>query len=154
MQEKQGGNKMDSTIRLMTKNDKPAILEMMRVFYSSPAVFTNGSEEIFINDIENCVNDSPYLEGYVVENSKEIQGYTMIAKSFSTEFGKPCIWIEDLYIRDEYRGLGIGNMLMNFITQKYTDCIFRLEVEEENQRAVNLYKKCGFTVLPYLEMKK
>ena len=154
MQEKQGGNKMDSTIRLMTKNDKPAILEMMRVFYASPAVFTNGSEEIFINDIENCVNDSPYLEGYVVENSKEIQGYTMIAKSFSTEFGKPCIWIEDLYIRDEYRGLGIGNMLMNFITQKYTDCIFRLEVEEENQRAVNLYKKCGFTVLPYLEMKK
>lgn len=145
---------MDSTIRLMTKNDKPAILEMMRVFYASPAVFTNGSEEIFINDIENCVNDSPYLEGYVVENSKEIQGYTMIAKSFSTEFGKPCIWIEDLYIRDEYRGLGIGNMLMNFITQKYTDCIFRLEVEEENQRAVNLYKKCGFTVLPYLEMKK
>jgi len=145
---------MDSKIRLMTGKDKSTILEMMRLFYTSPAVFTNGSEEIYINDIENCINDNPYLEGYVVENSKEIQGYTMIAKSFSTEFGKPCIWIEDLYIKDEYRGSGIGNMLMEFITQKYTDCIFRLEVEKENQRAVNLYKKCGFTVLPYLEMKK
>ncbi len=145
---------MNSTIRLMTEKDKPAILQMMRVFYNSPAVFTNGSEEIFCSDIENCINDNPYLEGYVIENSKEIQGYTMVAKSFSTEFGKTCIWLEDLYVKEEYRGLGIGKMLMDFITKKYTDCIFRLEVEEENERAVNLYKKCGFTVLPYLEMKK
>ncbi len=124
------------------------------MFYASQAVFTNGSEEIFSNDIENCINDNPYLEGYIVEGSNGIQGYAMIAKSFSTEFGKPCIWIEDLYIKDEHRGFGIGNMLMEFITKKYTDCIFRLEVEEENERAINLYKKCGFTVLPYIEMKK
>ena len=78
----------------------------------------------------------------------------MVAKSFSTEFGKPCIWIEDIYIKDGYRGTGLGKMLMDFITKKYTDCIFRLEVEEENKRAVKLYEKCGFTVLPYMEMKK
>ena len=145
---------MNSTIRPMTEKDKSAILKMMQVFYTSPAVSTNGSEEIFESDIENCINDNPYLEGYVVENSKEIQGYTMIAKSFSTEFGKPCIWIEDLYIKDIYRGLGLGNMLLNFITENYTDCIFRLEVEEENERAIKLYKKCGFDILPYMEMKK
>ena len=96
---------------------------------------------------------SPYLEGYVIEESKEIQGYAMIAKSFSTEFGKQCIWIEDLYIKDKYRGLGLGNMLIEFITKKFIDCIFRLEVEEENERAIKLYKKCGFEVLPYMEMK-
>jgi ribosomal protein S18 acetylase RimI-like enzyme len=43
---------------------------------------------------------------------------------------------------------------MEFITNKYPDCIFRLEVEEENERAVKLYEKFGFTVLPYMEMKK
>ncbi|MBQ6938144.1 MAG: GNAT family N-acetyltransferase [Clostridia bacterium] len=145
---------MNSTIRIMTQKDKSAVLEMMRVFYTSPAVFTNGSEEIFLSDIENCINDNPYLEGYVIENLKEIQGYAMIAKSFSTEFGKPCFWIEDIYIKDEYRGAGLGKMLMDFILKKYTDCIFRLEVEEENERAVKLYEKCGFTVLPYMEMKK
>ena len=145
---------MNSTIRVMTEKDKTEILEMMRVFYTSPAVFTNGSEEVFLSDIENCINDNPYLEGYIIEDSNGIQGYAMIAKSFSTEFGKPCIWIEDLYIKEEYRGLGLGNMLMEFITKKYTDCIFRLEVEEENERAVKLYEKCGFTVLPYMEMKK
>ncbi len=63
----------------------------------------------------------------------------MIAKSFSTEFGKPCIWIEDLYIKDEYRGLGIGKKFMEFITNKHADCIFRLEVEEENEGAMKLY---------------
>lgn len=143
-----------STIRVMTMEDKSSVLEMMKVFYASPAVSTNGSDEIFSNDIENCINASPYLEGYVIEDCKEIQGYAMVARSFSTEFGKPCIWIEDLYIKDEHRGLGLGNMLMNFITTKYMDCIFRLEVEEENERAVNLYKKSGFTVMPYMEMKK
>lgn len=145
---------MNSTIRVMAEKDKSCILEMMRKFYTSPAVFTNGSEEVFSEDIENCINDNPYLEGYVVENSEEIQGYAMIAKSFSTEFGKPCIWIEDLYIMDKYRGLGLGNMFMEFITKKYTDCIFRLEVEEENDKAVKLYEKFGFTFLPYMEMKK
>ena len=145
---------MNSTIRIMTLQDKPDILEMMRVFYASPAVFSNGSEEIFSKDIDNCVNNNPYLEGYVFEDSKEIQGYAMVAKSFSTEFGKPCIWIEDLYIKEKYRGFGIGERFMQFITEKYTDCIFRLEVEEENEKAVRLYEKCGFTVLPYMEMKK
>ena len=57
---------MNSTIRIMTENDKSSVLEMMRVFYASPAVFTNGSEEVFSNDIENCINDNPYLEGYII----------------------------------------------------------------------------------------
>lgn len=145
---------MSNTIRVMTIKDKPSVIEMMRVFYASTAVLSNGSDEIFSNDIENCINDSPYLEGYIIEDSKEIQGYAMIAKSFSTEFGKPCIWIEDLYIKDRYRGLGIGSLFIDFITKKYADTIFRLEVEEENGRAVKVYEKCGFTVLPYMEMKR
>lgn len=110
---------MTSTIRSMKAEDKACVIEMMRVFYTSPAVLSNGSEEIFLNDVENCVNESPYLEGYIFENSTEVQGYAMVAKSFSTEFGKQCIWIE-----------------------------------EENERAVRVYEKCGFEVLPYMEMKK
>ena len=145
---------MSEEIRKMIREDKNIVIDMMRVFYASPAVLSNGSEEIFSKDIDNCVNNNPYLEGYIFEDSKEIQGYAMVAKSFSTEFGKPCIWIEDLYIKEEYCGFGMGERFMQFITEKYTDCIFRLEVEEENERAVKLYEKCGFTVLPYMEMKK
>ena len=143
-----------SSIRLMTINDKEAVIDMMRVFYASPAVLSNGSEEIFLSDVENCVNDNPYLEGYIIENTNDVQGYAMVAKSFSTEFGKHCIWIEDLYIKDEYRGIGLGSMTLKYIEEKYPNALFRLEVEEENERAVNTYKKCGFEVLPYMEMKK
>ena len=145
---------MNSIIRPMNKDDIQAVIDMMRVFYASPAVLSNGSEEIFLNDVENCINDNPYLDGYIIEDSGKIQGYSMVAKSFSTEFGKPCIWIEDIYVKEECRGSGVGQALIEFITGKYSDCIFRLEVEEENQRAINLYKKTGFSVLPYMEMKK
>lgn len=145
---------MNTKIRRMTHRDKEIVLEMMRIFYASPAVLSNGSEEIFESDIENCVNDSPYLEGYIFEKDGEIQGYAMAAKSFSTEFGKPCIWIEDLYIRPEHRGLGIGTQFIEYMENKYKDVVFRLEAEEENERAVQVYKKCGFEVLPYLELKK
>lgn len=145
---------MSTIIRRMTLNDKSIVMEMMRTFYASPAVLSNGSDEIFENDIENCVNDSPYLEGFIFEDGDKIQGYGMIAKSFSTEFGKPCIWIEDLYMKPEYRGCGIGSKFFVYLQESYTDHIFRLEVEEENERAIHVYKKNGFEVLPYMEMKK
>lgn len=145
---------MNYTIRALSEKDGERVIEMMRVFYASEAVYTSGSEQIFRADIAACIGDNPYLEGFVFEEGDKILGYAMLAKSFSTEFGKRCVWIEDLYIKEEYRGCGIGKDFFAYITDKYTDCIFRLEVEPENERAVGLYKKCGFTTLPYLEMKK
>lgn len=142
------------TIRNITSEDIDCVIEMMREFYSSDAVLSNGSEEIFMYDIKNCINENPYLEGYVFEQLQKIQGYAMIAKSFSTEFGKTCIWIEDLYIKKEYRGLGIANQFLEYIEKKYPDSILRLEVEKENERAVQVYKKAGFEFLAYMEMKK
>ncbi len=138
-------------IRAMTESDRKVVMDMMRVFYASPAVHTNGSDEIFAADIDRCVANDPYLEGYVFEG-EEIIGYAMIAKSFSTEFGKPCMWIEDIYIREAYRGQGIGQKFLEFVSEKYKDAVIRLEVEEENTHAVHVYRKNGFEVLPYQEM--
>ncbi len=141
-------------IRPMTNADREAILAMMRVFYASPAVLSNGSEDIFRADFDNCVGDCPFLEGYVFEDDSTLQGYAMVAKSFSTEFGKPCIWIEDLYLRKEFRNMGIGSRFLNYLEEKYPQAVLRLEVEAENARAVHVYEKCGFQVLGYVEMKK
>jgi len=138
----------------MKESDRERVIEMMRIFYASPAVLSNGSDEIFEADIDACVSDSPFLEGYIFERNGETLGYGMLAKSFSTEFGKPCIWIEDLYIKEEHRGLGIGSNFFKFIEEKYPGCIFRLEAEEENKIAIHVYKKAGFDILPYVEMKK
>ena len=144
---------MDKMIREMEEQDRPCVLEMMRTFYASPAVWTSGSEEIFARDFEMCISDSPYLEGYILEEEGQIQGYAMIAKSYSTEFGRPCVWIEDLYVREDCRGQGLGSSFLKFIRQQYPDCLLRLEVEEENQKAIDTYQKCGYTSLPYMEMK-
>ena len=145
---------MDIRIRPMKEADREAVLEMMRTFYASPAVLSNGSEEIFRADVDACVSDSPYLEGYILERNGALCGYAMAAKSFSTEFGKPCVWIEDLYIREPYRGRGIGGFFLKFIGEKYPNAILRLEAEAENERAIHVYRKGGFEVLPYLELKK
>ncbi len=141
-------------IRIMERGDCEAVTNMMRGFYASDAVLTNGSEKIFSADVNECVSDSPYLEGYVFENEGGIQGYAMCAKSFSTEFGKRCIWIEDLFIKEEYRGKGIGGKFLSFISDRYSDRVIRLEAEAENERAIHVYKKAGFEVLPYTELIK
>ena len=99
---------MEFTIAAMEEMHRERVLDMMRTFYASAAVLTNGSEEIFTADIDACISDNPYLEGFVFCRGEELLGYGMAAKSFSTEFGKPCIWIEDLYVTSAHRGKGIG----------------------------------------------
>ncbi len=143
-----------ATIRKMNKNDRESVIGMMRVFYASDAVSTNGSDEIFENDFKNCVNDCPYLEGYIFEKDGETIGYGMVARSFSTEFGKPCIWIEDIYLKPDFRHRGIGTKFLQFVENSYPNALLRLEAEPDNEKAVNAYKKNGFDTLPYLELKK
>ena len=145
---------MEFKIRKIKENDRCEILSMMEDFYSSEAVFTNGSKEIFTEDFEQCINNSPYLEGYIFSDDSITAGYAMIAKSFSTEFGKPCIWLEDLYLKSEYRGFGIIPKFIQYIESLHPNSVLRLEAEEENIHALHVYKKSGFTVLPYLELIK
>lgn len=138
-------------IRLMKEQDKNEVIEMMTVFYASEAVSTNGSREIFESDFNNCINSCPYLEGYVFEENNNICGYAMVAKSFSTEFGKPCIWIEDLYIKEEYRHKKLGSLFFDFLKENYKDTIQRLEVDKHNVFAIKAYKKNNFDEVDYLQ---
>lgn len=138
----------------MTAAHGEQVLAMMQTFYASPAVSTNGSPEIFRKDFDACIGDNPFLEGFVFTENSAVVGYAMIAKSFATEFGRPCIWIEDLYLTPEYRGQGTAGQFFAFLEKQYPDTILRLEVEEENAHAVHAYRKNGFDFLPYMEMKK
>ena len=138
-------------IRLMKEQDKNEVIEMMTVFYASEAVSTNGSREIFESDFNNCINSCPYLEGYVFEENDNICGYAMVAKSFSTEFGKPCIWIEDLYIKEEYRHKKLGSLFFDFLKENYKDTIQRLEVDKNNVFAIKAYNKNNFDEVDYLQ---
>ena len=139
-------------IRPITEKDREPVLAMMRAFYTSEAVWTEGSEEIYRQDVQQCIAGSPYLEGYVLEEANAAIGYAMCAKSFSTEFGRPCLWIEDLYLQEGYRGQGRGVQFLQYLRECYPDHLHRLEVEAENTRAIRAYEKSGFSRIPYIEM--
>lgn len=146
------GINMNFKIRKFNKDDKSEVLIMMEEFYHSDAVSTNGSKDIYETDFENCINDLPFLDGYIFVSEDIVLGYAMIAKSFSTEFGKMCVWLEDLYLKKEYRGQNIIPQFLEYIKETNPNTLFKLEVEKDNSHAVYVYEKCGFSKLPYLEM--
>ena len=47
--------------------------------------------------------------------------------------------------KEDFRGTGIGSLFLAFIGKKYPDAVLRLEVEEENGRAVKVYEKMALT---------
>lgn len=139
-------------IRKIRQEDREIVIDMMRRFYNSPALITNGSEEIFASNVDSCLSNSPYLEGYVFTVEDKVIGYGMLAKSFSTEFGSECIWIEDIYLEEEYRGQGIGSKFIQYVKDTYSDKVLRLEAESDNTKAIAAYEKNGFKKLPYVEL--
>ena len=144
-------------IRSMNKDDYNEVLEMMKVFYASPALISDPSEEVMKRDIDDCLGDNPFIECFVFEDAAGvIMGYSMVAHSYSTECGGNCVWVEDIYIKPEYRGKSIAGQFFDYLDNLYgTEAVrFRLEVEEENERAVKAYRKAGFEKLGYVQMAK
>ncbi|MBQ6006567.1 MAG: GNAT family N-acetyltransferase [Selenomonadaceae bacterium] len=143
---------MNVTIRKIQRGDAEVVVDMMRKFYTSPAVITNGSEKIFVANVENCLNASPYVEGFVFVGDEKIIGYGITAHSYATEFGGECIWLEDIFVEAQYRGQGVGTKFIRYVKELYPDKIFRLESEIDNVAALKIYKRLGFNELSYLEL--
>ena len=143
-------------IRPVEQKDFDKVLEMMKVFYASDALLIHPEESVLRKTLADAIEAGPYVEGFVFFREEELAGYGMIAKSYSTEVGGRCVWIEDIYIKPSFRGQGFGTGFLRYVEDRYRDWAvrLRLEAEEENEAAVGLYKKCGFTELPYMEMKK
>ena len=143
---------MNVTIRKIQRGDSEVVVDMMRKFYTSPAVITNGSEKIFVANVENCLSGSPYVEGFVFVGDEKIIGYGITAHSYATEFGGECIWLEDIFIEAEYRGRGLCSKFIRRVKELHPEKILRLEAEADNDKALNLYKRLGFKPLPYMEL--
>ena len=123
-------------IREFTSQDRKLYVEMASEFYHSPAVL-------------HPVPDAFFERG-------EPAGYGLTAKTFSQEAGGYVIWLEELYIREQFRSRGLGSEFFAYVEKKYAGqaARFRLEVEEDNVRAISLYKRLGYEVLDYTQMIK
>jgi len=73
-------------------------------------------------------------------------GFALFFHNFSTFLGKPGIYLEDLFIKPEFRGKGIGREVLAFLAKLAVErgC-GRLEwaVLDWNSRAIDFYKRLG-----------
>ncbi|MDQ5818544.1 MAG: GNAT family N-acetyltransferase, partial [Actinomycetota bacterium] len=76
----------------------------------------------------------------------EPAGFALFFHNFSTFLGKPGIYLEDLYVRPRYRGMGFGKMLLTRLGKlaKERGC-GRLEwwVLDWNEPAIRFYEALG-----------
>lgn len=96
-----------------------------------------------------------YSRLLMLEDETGIVGYFLIAITWSNEAGGMVIWLEELFFKETSRGKGYGTQVFAWVEKEYPNAKrFRLEVTEENERAIALYKKLGYRELPYCQMIK
>ncbi len=88
----------------------------------------------------------PYAEVLIGEIDGTPQGFALFFHNFSTFEGKPGIYLEDLFVRPEARGSGLGKALLTRLAALAVerDCA-RLEwsVLDWNEPAIGFYKGLG-----------
>jgi ribosomal protein S18 acetylase RimI-like enzyme len=71
--------------------------------------------------------------------------------------GQKVAWLEDLFIKEEYRGNGIGKLAMKKLDELMVDkevISMFVDVIPRNTSAIKLYKECGFDHLNIIQLRK
>lgn len=145
---------MQVTFRKITEADRDEFLNMSREFYASEAVLHPVEEANHEKAFDELMRSAVYLECYMMESGGRQVGYALLAKTYSREAGGLNIWIDELYVRPAYRGLGAGSAFFGFLEQTHPAARYRLETEPDNLRAQKLYRHLGYRELPYQQMVK
>lgn len=145
---------MSPEIRKIKKEDKELFLSYLQKFYHSEAVLHPTDTQLHINIFNELMRSEDYLVCYVFTLGGENAGYALLSKSFCPEVGGSIVWIEQLYINEAHRGKGIAREFLSFIEKEFSPDRIRLEVEADNEKAISLYKRNGYSFLPYLQMIK
>ncbi|MDV6014325.1 GNAT family N-acetyltransferase [Haloechinothrix sp. LS1_15] len=72
----------------------------------------------------------------------EVAGFVFCCWNFSTWEGKPGIWMDDLFIRPDYRRLGLGRELLDELRAR-TGGRVEWEMQEGNDKAARFYASLG-----------
>jgi GNAT superfamily N-acetyltransferase len=127
-------------IRPAEPADASVILAMVRELLTS----VEASEEDFLRD---CFGPVRRCEVLIGEVDARVQGFALFLHNYSTWVGRAGIQVEDLFVRDGARGLGLGRRLLAAVAQIAVERGCRrldLAVLEWNP-ARKLYEHLGFT---------
>lgn len=143
-------------IRKFVSEDREDYIRFSTEFYNSSAVDKPVPREHFEQGFDEMMRSDVYVQGYMLVCDGNNVGYCVTMKTYSVEAGGITIWIDELFVLEEYRSKGLGRELFKYIEKNGDKKLrrIRLEVELENGRAISLYKKMGFEPAPYDGMWK
>ena len=132
------------TIRKIESADYPKLLSL----FEELAIFEKLLSKM-TNSLQRMKNEKDFIKGFVaVKEDNEIIAYATYFFAYYTWTGKS-IYMDDLYVRLDFRGQGIGPKLIKKIigVMKDEKCHkLRWQVSKWNKSAINFYKKLGATV--------
>jgi GNAT superfamily N-acetyltransferase len=133
------------TIRPATPADVPLIANLIRAL----AEYEKLAHEVRFDEAvlgQKLFGPRPYAEVIIGEIDGTPQGFALFFHNFSTFEGKPGIYLEDLFVKPEARGSGLGKALLSHLAALAVerDCA-RLEwsVLDWNEPAIGFYKSLG-----------
>lgn len=136
---------MTLSIRSATRADLPLIAQFIRDL----ADYERLAHEVRFDEAvlgERLFGVRPYAEVLIGEVDGVAEGFALFFHNFSTFEGKPGIYLEDLFVRPEARGAGLGKAFLQRLAQLAVerDCA-RLEwwVLDWNEPALRFYKALG-----------
>ena len=141
-------------IRDMTPADEQTVMDMVDVFYHSPAVEHPVEREVLLRSFRAAADPGePLLRGLLLEEDGGAVGYCYLTGCYSAEAGGRQIIVEELYLDEGCRGKGYGTRVFQYVMAEYPDCgRIRLEVTDANKGAIRLYERLGFRFLQYGQM--
>ena len=135
----------DITIRPATEQDIPLI----HGFISALAHYEHLEHEMVATHEglrKTLFGERRYAEVVFACLDGEPVGFALFFHNYSTFLGKPGIYLEDLFVRPEMRGRGLGKRLLAWLAQTTLerDC-GRLEwaVLDWNEPSINFYRNLG-----------
>jgi GNAT superfamily N-acetyltransferase len=90
--------------------------------------------------------EKPAFEALLAEVDGSPAGVCVFFPSFSTYQGRPGAYVQDLYVPDQFRGLGVGAKLLQrlaAVTRERGGCYIRLSVDTQNLKAQAFYARLG-----------
>lgn len=136
---------MNTRIVFATEADVPDILN----FIKDLAAYEKLSHEVEATEEqlrESLFGSRKYAEVIFLEQNHVRAGFALFFHNYSTFLGKPGIYLEDLFVRPEFRGKGFGKRLLSFLANlALVRGCGRLEwwVLNWNQPAIDFYASLG-----------
>ena len=142
------------TFRDIMMEDHDFVIPMVEDFYQGDAVLHPVDPTILERTFRDAADPAEdLLRGVLIQEDGALAGYLYITQCYSAEVGGRCVFLEEIYLKPEFRGRGLGSEIMAWIERAYPSARrFRLEVTEVNRNAVQLYQKTGYTYLHYDQM--